>query len=522
MRGGLGNARSWLTLALVLASASAGASVLLPPPARAPGAPPDVFSAGRALDQVAAVAAAPHPAGSVRQRAVTELIAREMTTIGADVRIQFRRDRQTGLRLRNVVARIPGRASTGAVLVVAHADSVPWGPGAGDNATGVATLIELARVLRAGPRLRNDVVLLFEDGEELGYLGGRLFQREHPWMRQVKLAIGLDTAAWGIPFLIQDSDQNGVLVEGYARGVAHPLAFGLEAATSRNDAAEIDSFRRAGIASMEIEDTYANVVQHTAGDTVARVRPRSLQLMGDQVLGLTRVFGGMDLRRTHAPDRSFFTVPLAGLISYRAWINLAAALVAACLVAVGARRALLPARAALAGLGAAILLIIGCALAAKLGAAAYEALWPDPRAHPLDEYLLPSSHVFAIGAVLTGGFAFAFLYRRLEVRVRGLGWGFLAVWSLAALITAATVPAGAYLFAWPAMAAAVVAAARPSGGTALLAAAALAWFLAAPQVVLSYLGAGVAGLPDLALILGAAGGLTLAAIDRGTGKPIEP
>ena len=178
---------------------------------------------------------------------------------------------------------------------------MPQGPGAGDNATGAATLLETARALAAGPAPRDDVIFLFDDGEELGdYRGGDLFARYHPWMGDVRLAVGLDTAAWGVPFLMQDSPGNGVLVKGFAMGVEHPVALGLDASTNREDDAEIDQFRRRGIPGIELEDTYAHVVQHTAQDTVGRVHPGSLQLMGDQTLGAVRAYAGMDLRHPKA------------------------------------------------------------------------------------------------------------------------------------------------------------------------------------------------------------------------------
>ena len=53
-----------------------------------------------------------------------------------------------GREYRNVVATIPGAASAGPVLVVgAHYDTAVGSPGADDNASGVAVLLELARVL---------------------------------------------------------------------------------------------------------------------------------------------------------------------------------------------------------------------------------------------------------------------------------------------------------------------------------------------------------------------------------------
>jgi Zn-dependent M28 family amino/carboxypeptidase len=75
----------------------------------------------------------------------------------------------------------------------AHYDSVATGLGASDDTSGVATLLETARALRAsGRRLANDVIFLFTDGEEQGWMGATAFVEEHPWAKDVGLALAFD------------------------------------------------------------------------------------------------------------------------------------------------------------------------------------------------------------------------------------------------------------------------------------------------------------------------------------------
>lgn len=89
--------------------------------------------------------------------------------------------------LKNIVGVLPGTAGEEApcVLVGAHYDhlgTAPDGriyPGADDNASGVAVLLELALQLsREGP-YRNTIVLAAFSGEEAGTLGSRYYA-EHP------------------------------------------------------------------------------------------------------------------------------------------------------------------------------------------------------------------------------------------------------------------------------------------------------------------------------------------------------
>ncbi|GAB4133707.1 MAG: M28 family peptidase [Cyanobacteria bacterium J069] len=73
----------------------------------------------------------------------------------------------------NFLLKLPGQDSKlPPVLVSAHYDAVPGTPGADDNATGVAVLLELGRSLSATPA-RHPVWLVAFDLEEFGLEGSR-------------------------------------------------------------------------------------------------------------------------------------------------------------------------------------------------------------------------------------------------------------------------------------------------------------------------------------------------------------
>jgi Peptidase family M28 len=76
----------------------------------------------------------------------------------------------------NVLARVPGRDPSRAVLLGAHHDVVPGAPGAIDDGGGIAVLIEAARVLgEVQPAC--DVELAIYDGEEYGDIGSKAHAR---------------------------------------------------------------------------------------------------------------------------------------------------------------------------------------------------------------------------------------------------------------------------------------------------------------------------------------------------------
>jgi Zn-dependent M28 family amino/carboxypeptidase len=78
----------------------------------------------------------------------------------------------------NLVLNLPGtsghKSHQGMILIGAHYDAVPGTPGADDNASGVAVLLELARVFAAQPA-RRPIRLVAFDLEEYGVKGSEAY-----------------------------------------------------------------------------------------------------------------------------------------------------------------------------------------------------------------------------------------------------------------------------------------------------------------------------------------------------------
>ena len=88
---------------------------------------------------------------------------------------------RTDVKVSNVIAELPGKdAAAGVVLVGAHLDSWQPGTGAQDNGTGVASVIESARVMKGLNRPpRRTVRFVLFSGEEEGLLGSVAYVRQH-------------------------------------------------------------------------------------------------------------------------------------------------------------------------------------------------------------------------------------------------------------------------------------------------------------------------------------------------------
>ncbi|MFL5375033.1 MAG: M28 family peptidase, partial [Myxococcales bacterium] len=150
----------------------------LPPEARLPAAHPETSDGGIPVVVVQRAAL---------QEAMPKLVAKERVPM--KVRVALAGERKAVF---NVVGRIAGSATVdGAVLVGAQYDHLGMGgrfslapdrrevhPGADDNASGVATVLEIAHGLAArSAELRRDVIVAAFAGEETGLLGSTHFAR---------------------------------------------------------------------------------------------------------------------------------------------------------------------------------------------------------------------------------------------------------------------------------------------------------------------------------------------------------
>src|SRR3954451_10954285 len=106
----------------------------------------------------------PRPAGSVAERKAHQRVAARFRAVG--LRVGYERFEVPGKgRSRDVIG-IRDAAAGCLVIAMAHTDSVPPAPGADDNASGVGTLVALARALAAGPEPACDLWLLATGAEE--------------------------------------------------------------------------------------------------------------------------------------------------------------------------------------------------------------------------------------------------------------------------------------------------------------------------------------------------------------------
>ncbi len=288
--------RTWSIVALLLAVFALKGLLLVPP---APSASTE-FDTERAIGRLERILGdqRPHPVDSVANDAVRERLIVEMRAIGLDPAVREQQDcrampesRIVSCALtRNIVAVIGADRPGKALLLNAHYDSTPTGPGAADDGIGVATLLEVGAILRSKPP-EQPVILLFNEGEEYGLNGAGAFIDGDPLARHVGSLINIEARGVSGPaFMFETSEPNASAIAAFARVTARPYANSLTADLAKliPNYTDVVVMKARGWPTLSYAIVGNETRYHTPGDTVAALSRRSVQHMGSEVLAATR------------------------------------------------------------------------------------------------------------------------------------------------------------------------------------------------------------------------------------------
>ncbi|WP_183466638.1 M28 family metallopeptidase [Mycolicibacterium iranicum] len=254
------------------------------------------------------------PAVSVTKAAGADLRGRRQAavelTLNAGVRVE---------RTRNVIAQTTTGSTADVVMVGAHLDSVPEGPGINDNGSGVAAVLETAVQLGSSPQVTNAVRFGFWGAEETGLLGSNDYvaSLDTEALKDIALYLNFDMVGSPNPgYFTYDGDQSAPPnpEEGVARvpegsaGIERTLMGYLDRAgkpgqdTSFDGRSDYDGFTRAGVPAgglfsgaeekMSAEqaelwggdaDQPFDPNYHKASDTLEQIDTAALQIHGSGV-----------------------------------------------------------------------------------------------------------------------------------------------------------------------------------------------------------------------------------------------
>jgi hypothetical protein len=323
----------------------------------------------------------------------------------------------------------------------------------------VATLLETARALKAGPPLQNDVILVFADDEELDPMSGAAtFVKEHAWASEAEVVLGFEALGrTGPSIMFETGPDSGWLVKEWGRTASRPVAqswfYEVYRLTPYNT--DFTKYAEVGIGGLNFAYMFEGTVYHTMRDNPETIDPRSVQHHGTNTLSLLRRLGNLDLSEAQrAGDAVYFTLPGGLLVNYSAsWALPLAILVGLLLVGVaviGFRKQQLTIRGTLLGLLACLLSLIaaaGLATGMWMGIVqlhdAYRAMWFFGRLYNARLYWL------AFGALSVAIAAAIHVLFRRKTRATGLAFGALLLSWLLGIVTSILLPGLSYLFTWP-------------------------------------------------------------------------
>lgn len=435
-----------------------------PPAAANASVPPERFSSRRAMVHLQTIAQAPHPTGTSENHAVREYLVRELNAQGAEPQVQIATVVHPGEAhpyiagtVENVVGRIRGTAGGKAIVLMAHYDSAPTTPGASDDGAAVAALLETARALRSGAPLRNDVIFLITDGEEVGLLGARAFVNEHPWAKDVALVFNFEArGSDGPSMMFQTSPENGWLIREFAKTSTYAFANSLSGEIYRrlpNDT-DFSVTKQAGMPGLNFAYISGLPRYHTRTDNLENIDQRSLQHQGANALAVARHFGNMDFSQARGErDAVYFDLPGGFLVHYSgAWVLPLMVITVIAFIGVvilGYKRGLLRFGGIALGFTA---LVVSCVASYIITLLVWMLV---PRLHRGYEFI-PwgdpyNSALYRIGFVLLTIAIVSAIYSWCRRWTSGanLAVGGMFAWALLAVASAFLLPGGSYLLTWP-------------------------------------------------------------------------
>lgn len=479
---------------LLLIGVAAAASVRADPPLPA-SAPADQFSSARATSLLDNIASVPHPTGSPAHDAVRTYLLEHLRALGLEPEAQSRTAQRPSASGRpwvasvsNIHARIPGYRPTGRVLIMAHYDSVPAGPGASDDGANVAAVLEVVRALQSGPQPLNDIDVLFTDAEEAGLLGAQGFVDSGAAGDPARVvAVNLEARGVSGPAVLFQTAGEGLVPAVVAAGAVTTSLASAVYDILPNDT-DLSVLGDAGMRGLNLAFMEGSAHYHTPHDDIAHVEDASVQSMGDAALAAVRELASSDLQRGGPATATYFSV-FGGVVSYPAWIDLPLAI----LVFAGwigllwaGRRYGLRTRGVLVGAGTFPVVLAAAVVVGSGGWWLLTSVRPD-FANGLGDVYPSGPLALAESAVVLAVATVWYRWIRGKAALEEVALGVLGWSAVLGVLLAVFLPGGAYLFLWPTLAGVLAI------GTALR--------YTTPASALRMISGAVAAVPAMVLIL---------------------
>jgi hypothetical protein len=260
------------------------------------------FSRERALEHVRYLAETigPRPLGSPQEKTALTYAAQKLAEYGCQVERQpVTSSKNINTSSFNVIGRLPGETAR-EIIIGGHIDSAsPEIPGADDDASGVAAMLEIARVL-CREKHRSTLVFVAFCGEESGLVGSENFTERYP-LENAGLMLELDMTSDDAPLMLWIDTRKSQTPEwlvrasidachslGY-RNIDYPFHFNSLNSAIGGAGSDHGPFLKKGIPAIAFVSDVRFPI-HTRFDSLAYFKPDGLERSGRLVLALVRRF----------------------------------------------------------------------------------------------------------------------------------------------------------------------------------------------------------------------------------------
>jgi hypothetical protein len=260
------------------------------------------FSREKALEHVRyfAVTIGPRPLGSPQEKAALTYAAQRLSEYGCQVEWQpVTSSKRINTNSFNVIGRFPG-VTDREIVIGGHIDSVtPEIAGADDDGSGVAAMLEIARVL-CQEKHQSTLVFVAFCGEEMGLVGSKNFVEHYP-LKNIALMLQLDMTSDDAPLMLWIDTRKAQSPEwlvrasieafhklGY-RNIDYPTHFQSLNATMGGAGSDHEPFMEKKIPAIAFVSDIRFPI-HTRNDSMAYFKPDGLERSGKLILALVQKF----------------------------------------------------------------------------------------------------------------------------------------------------------------------------------------------------------------------------------------
>ncbi|MFP4697765.1 MAG: M28 family peptidase [Eubacteriales bacterium] len=274
------------------------------------------FQVSRAMTHLEQIGKAPHSVGMKEHDNVRQYILEQLDNLEIEWELQedlyFEKENNNLVKIKNIVARIPGKKPDNAIAVAAHYDSVSSSFGTNDNGVNVAAMLECINIIKNEPQLENDIIFLFTDAEEEGLMGMKSFANNHKFSKDIKFLMNFEARGTsGASLMFETTPGNLQTIKKLNKASSNIISNSLmtDIYNLMDNDTDYTVLKDKKIQGLNYAYVGGGHNYHTLGDNLDNISLISFQQQGHHMLSSIRYYGNDNLDNLYSSkDGVFFNI----------------------------------------------------------------------------------------------------------------------------------------------------------------------------------------------------------------------